>query len=106
MAKKKSAGKSAGKAAGAGAKTESAVSRYGGWIAGAILVLLAVAGGYLFWQERQRAAAERHGEELSQVLTDVGKGNLGAAPPRLRADFRTRCRTSPDRGSRLRTTGS
>jgi hypothetical protein len=33
MAKKKSAGKSAGKAAGAGAKTESAVSRYGGWIA-------------------------------------------------------------------------
>ena len=57
--------------------------RFGGWIAGAILLLLAAAGGYLFWQDRQRAAAERHGEELSQVLTDVGTGNTGTAPARL-----------------------
>ena len=57
--------------------------RYGGWIAGAILLLLAAAGGYLFWQERQRAAAEGHGEELSQVLTDIGNGNIGTAPARL-----------------------
>jgi hypothetical protein len=55
-----------------------------GWllIAGLVLFLGAV-GGWLYWQERQRAQAAEKSEVLAQVYTDIGAGKLANVPQRL-----------------------
>jgi hypothetical protein len=58
---------------------------YGSWLIGAMLLLLAAIGGYLYWQNRQQEQAAKQSEELSKIITDIGEGNLTTAPARLDA---------------------
>lgn len=58
---------------------------YGGWLIGAVILLLAAIGGYIYWQNRQQEQAAAQSEELSAILTDIGAGNLTTAPARLDA---------------------
>ena len=50
-----------------------------------MILLLAAIGGYLYWQNRQQEQAAAQGEELSQIITDIGDGNVATAPARLDA---------------------
>ena len=56
---------------------------YGGWLIGGMILLLALIGGYLYWQDRQQKAAALDSETLSKIITDIGERNLGTVPARL-----------------------
>ena len=58
---------------------------YGEWLIGAVILLLAAIGGYLYWQNRQQEQAGAQSEELTKIITDIGDGNLTTAPARLDA---------------------
>ena len=57
--------------------------RYGALIAGAVVLFLLAVAGFLYWQNRQRAAAEVATEQLATTLQDVGAGRTQAAPATL-----------------------
>ncbi len=57
--------------------------KYGGWLIAAVVLFLAAIGGWLYWQERQRAAAAEQSEVLSQIYTDIGSGKMATVPKRL-----------------------
>ena len=59
--------------------------KYGGWLVAALVLFLAAVGGWLYWQERQRAAAAEDSELLSQIYTDIGTGKMATVPKRLDA---------------------
>ena len=59
------------------------VKKYGAWLTGGLLLLLAAVGGWLYWQERQRSEAAEQSEVLAQVYTDVGASKLATVPQRL-----------------------
>ena len=59
--------------------------KYGGWLIGALVLFLAAVGGWLYWQERQRAAAADDSEVLSQIYIDIGAGKMATVPQRLEA---------------------
>ena len=61
------------------------VRKYGGWLIAALVLFLAAVGGWLYWQERQRAAAAEDSEVLSQIYTDIGAGKMATVPKRLDA---------------------
>ena len=56
---------------------------YGAWLIGAVVLLIAAIGGYLYWQNRQQEQAAAQSEELSKIITDIGSGNVAAAPAQL-----------------------
>lgn len=55
-------------------QAENFVKRYGSWLVGALIVFIVAVGAYLYWQERQRAAAAEQSQQLLAVLTDVTAG--------------------------------
>ena len=57
--------------------------KYGWWLVGALVLFLAAVGGWLYWQERQRAEAAEDSEILSQIYTDIGTGQMATVPKRL-----------------------
>jgi hypothetical protein len=57
--------------------------KYGGWLIGGLVLFLAAVGGWLYWQERQRAASAEDSEVLAQIYTDIGAGKMATVPPRL-----------------------
>ncbi len=59
------------------------VTRYGWWIAGAAILVLAAVGGWLWWQARQQAQAGAQGEALIEALGNLEAGNRRAAAPKL-----------------------
>ena len=59
--------------------------KYGGWLIAALVLFLAAVGGWLYWQERQRAAAAEDSEVLAQIYTDIGSGKMATIPKRLDA---------------------
>ena len=59
------------------------VRRYGGWLIGALLLFLVAVAGWLYWQERQRQAAERDSEQIAAIYKDIGAANLTTVPRRL-----------------------
>lgn len=59
--------------------------RYGRWIILGVVVALAVLGGVLFWQHRQRVAAERTGEQLQAAYDALGAEDTTAAAKPLAA---------------------
>ncbi|QDP19176.1 tetratricopeptide repeat protein [Sphingomonas xanthus] len=56
-----------------------AAKAYGKWIVAAVVVFLAVVGGYLYWQNRQREQAIADGETMSAALDKVGAGDAAGA---------------------------
>lgn len=57
--------------------------RYGKLIVAGVILLLAAIGGVIYWQHRQRVAAEQSGETLTQVLREVQSGQGKQALPKL-----------------------
>lgn len=47
--------------------------KYAGWLIGGLLLFLAAIGGWLYWQERQRAESAEHAEILAQTYQDAGR---------------------------------
>ena len=59
--------------------------RYGIWIVGAIVAALLALGGYLLWQDRQRAAAGEQSEKLVAAFEQLKAGQPKAAETALMA---------------------
>ena len=55
----------------------------GKWIALAIVLFLAAAGGFIYWQEYRNRQAAEQSEQLHAVFTDIAKGNRQTVPQRL-----------------------
>jgi len=51
----------------------------------AVVLFLAAAGGWIWWQNYQRQKAGEQVEELAAVFQEIGKGNSKQAEPRLKA---------------------
>lgn len=62
---------------------QSLWKRYGRLAIGAVILVLAAWGGWLYWQDRERKAAGVEGEQLSQALDDLQAGNADAALVKL-----------------------
>ena len=59
------------------------VKKYSGWLIAALVLFLAGIGGWLYWQDRQRAKAAEHSEILAQTYSDAGARKLATVPQRL-----------------------
>lgn len=64
-------------------RLESFAKTYGLWIAIGVILLLASVGGWLYWQNRQKAEAARQTEELHRIFGDVGSGREEGTVERL-----------------------
>jgi hypothetical protein len=62
---------------------QSLWKRFGRLAIGAIVLVLAAWGGWLYWQDRETKAAGVEGEQLSQALDDLQAGNADAALTKL-----------------------
>ena len=58
-------------------QAENFVKRYGNWLIGGLILFIVAAGAFLYWQERQRAAAAEQSAQLLGVLTDISSGRTG-----------------------------
>jgi hypothetical protein len=59
------------------------IRKYGGWLIAGLVLFLAAVGGWLYWQDRQRASAAEDSEVLAQIYTDIGSGKMATIPKRL-----------------------
>ncbi len=66
-------------------QVRDAARKYANLAIGAAILFLIAVGAYLFWQDRQRKAAETDTEQLSAALTDIGDGHDAAATTKLDA---------------------
>ena len=57
--------------------------KYAGWLIGALVLFLAVVGGWLYWQDRQRAAAAEDSEKLQEIFADIASNKMATVPSRL-----------------------
>jgi hypothetical protein len=57
--------------------------RYGLIVIGAVVLLLAAIGGYIWWQNRQEVKAGERGEALVAVLDEIQAGKAKEAAPKL-----------------------
>lgn len=61
-------------------------TRYGWWIIGGVLAILAAVGGYLWWSGHQAEARENAGESLISAVSQLSGGTRGAAAARPQID--------------------
>ena len=59
------------------------VTRYGWWLAAALVLFLGAIGGWLWWQARQEAATAAEAEKLVEALQSIEAGNRAAAAPKI-----------------------
>lgn len=59
-------------------------TRYGVWVAVAVVLFLAAIGGWLYWQHRQTLAAGKEGEVLTQALADLAAGQQAGVAAALK----------------------
>ena len=57
--------------------------KFGPLLIGAVILLLAAVGGWLYWQDKQKSDAAKDAEHLAQIYTDIGRGKLQTVPQRL-----------------------
>lgn len=62
---------------------ESFAKTYGVWLVVAVILFLIAVGGWLYWQNRQRAQSAKRSEQLSSIFTDIGAGKSKQAQKRL-----------------------
>ena len=58
--------------------------RYGGWIIGGVLLFLAAIGGWLYWQDREKAKAQEQSETLAAIYGDIAAQKVATVPQRLK----------------------
>ncbi|MCL6728956.1 tetratricopeptide repeat protein [Sphingomonas hankyongi] len=59
--------------------------KYGGWMVGAVLLLLAASGGWIYWQHRQEARAQAQVEQISDIYQRLGANNRKGVSEQLDA---------------------
>ena len=64
-------------------QAQAMARRYGPMIIGAILLLLAAIGGWMYWQDRQAKAVAADSEALSSAMNDIAARKDSAATPKL-----------------------
>lgn len=64
-------------------QAEDFFRRYGGWVIGAVLLLVVAAGAFLFWRNQQAETAAGQSEKLAAVIGDIGTGNTRTVDQRL-----------------------
>lgn len=64
-------------------RVSSFVTRFGGWIIGGVIALLAVIGGWIWWQHSSNAEAGELSEKLNQVIEQLEQNNAKAAAPTI-----------------------
>ena len=64
-------------------QAEDFFRRWGGWVIGAALLLLAATAGLLYWRNHRAEVAADQSEKLAAVISDIGAGNTGTVPQRL-----------------------
>ena len=57
--------------------------KYAGWAIALVILFLAASGGFIYWQDRQKKQSEKAVEQLAQIYTAIGKGQIGSAPKQL-----------------------
>jgi hypothetical protein len=57
--------------------------KYGNLISAGLVVFLAAAGGWIYWQQYQVQRSEKQVEQLAQIYTDIGVGKTASAPRQL-----------------------
>jgi hypothetical protein len=55
----------------------------GAWLAVAVILFLAVSGGYIWWQQHELDRSGTEVEKLAEIYKDVGSGNVAQAPQQL-----------------------
>jgi hypothetical protein len=69
-------------------------TKYAGWMIAALLLFLAGAGGWIYWQDYRARQSEKAVEELAKVFADSTKPGAVNLTQRLDALSRTRTRRS------------
>lgn len=64
-------------------QAQAFAKRYGTMIAGALFLLLAAVGGWMYWQDRQSKAAAVDSEALSAAMDDIASNQIASVGPRL-----------------------
>lgn len=62
---------------------EMFAKRYGKWLVVFVVLFLAAAGGYLYWQNRQQEQSAKLSEELTAIYNAIGAGKTEEAQKRL-----------------------
>lgn len=66
-------------------RVNSFVARYGWWILGAVVLLLAGIAGWIWWSGKQASEREAAGESLIEALGDIDNNRAAAAAPKIAA---------------------
>jgi hypothetical protein len=56
---------------------------YGNWLIAGVVLLLAISGGLIWWNQHQTQRRGEQVEQLAQVYKDIGSGNVNKAGPQL-----------------------
>jgi hypothetical protein len=59
--------------------------KYSGVMIGALVLFLAAAGGFIYWQNYKQQQAEKQVEQIAQTFKDIGTGKISEAPKQLDA---------------------
>ena len=59
--------------------------RYGGWVVVAVVLFLAISGGFLYWKHLREQRSQEQVERLALTFKNIGAGNLAGAPQQLDA---------------------
>jgi len=73
--------------------------KYAGWMIAAVVLFLAASGGWIYWQNYRAQQSEQAVDQLAQIYTSLGKGQVGTAPARL--DVLSKDRSDAIRASAL-----
>lgn len=58
--------------------------RYGGWLIAGVVLFLAAVGGWLYWQDREKAKAQEQSETLAAIYADIAAQRVATVPQRLK----------------------
>jgi hypothetical protein len=73
--------------------------KYAGWLIAAVVLFLAASGGWIYWQDYKTKQSEQAVDQLAQIYTALGKGQVPNAPARL--DVLSKDRSKAVRASAL-----
>jgi len=57
--------------------------KYAGWLIAAVVLFLGASGGWIYWQDYRARQSEQAVDQLAQIYTALGKGQVQNAPARL-----------------------
>ena len=57
--------------------------KYAGWLIAAVVLFLGASGGWIYWQDYRAKQSEQAVDQLAQIYTALGKGQVQTAPAQL-----------------------